>query len=108
MAANGSFGSLTVDGALDEQRIPELETRVSTALKAGAGRLALDLSAVTFICSKVVGCLLTAQRRAKEQGGEIVLVAPSSIVKRVVTVLNLQQHLKMVPDRAAAAAHFAG
>lgn len=55
----------------------------------GARRLVLDLSGVAFVDSTGVGALIGSLRRAREQGGDVVLCSPRPSVARVLGLVGV-------------------
>jgi anti-sigma B factor antagonist len=53
--------------------------------------LVVDLTAVTFVDSTALGVLIGARRRAQQGGGQVLLVNPPSLVRRLLTGTQLQQ-----------------
>jgi anti-sigma B factor antagonist len=86
--------SMAVRGDLDTEGSGELRVCVSEALRTyRPGHIDLELSGVDFIdCS---GCrtLLWVQQRARGRGGTVTVVRPSSLVLRLLRILEFDQEL---------------
>jgi anti-anti-sigma factor len=78
---------LRLDGELDLATAPELSAAVQQAFAGGAHPVVLDMAAVGFIDSTGVRTLLEAQQLA---GRDLVLMAPSGAVTRVLDLTRLR------------------
>ncbi|MEU0935617.1 STAS domain-containing protein [Embleya sp. NPDC005971] len=74
---------VTVHGEIDMDSGPILDDALSRQVSAGLNRLLLDLSSVAFIDSFGLRILVRAERRAREAGGSLQLIAPTRAVARV-------------------------
>jgi anti-sigma B factor antagonist len=94
---------LTLRGELDAYDAPELRTAFADA--AGRERLVvLDLAAVSFRDSTVLGAIVGLQRRVRETDGELRVVLPGSEARRVFEVTGLDRALDVRPSRDSAVA----
>jgi anti-anti-sigma factor len=94
----GETSVVTAHGELDMSTVPALEE----AIRAGAGetgRVALDLSGVTFIDSSGLNLLLRSRRESLRDGWELELRSPSQPVLRLLDVTGLDEHLAPVERR---------
>jgi anti-anti-sigma factor len=78
---------LRLEGELDLATAPELSTAVQQALEGARQPVVLDMAAVGFIDSTGVRTLLEAQHLA---GRDLVLMAPSGAVTRVLDLTRLR------------------
>ena len=62
----------------------------------------LDLSRLESIDSTGMGLLLRWQKRVRDRGGQLVLIAPTEPVKRAVKLMRFTEFLPSTPDLAAA------
>ena len=74
---------VTVSGRLDQRLTPALEAELSHLLQADKTRLILDLSETSYINSGGLRCLVTAWRKAKQQGGNVLLSRLQARVREV-------------------------
>jgi len=74
---------VTVHGEIDMDSGPILDDALSRQVSAGLTTLLLDLSSVGFIDSFGLRILVRAERRAREAGGSLALIAPTRAVARV-------------------------
>ena len=60
------------------------------------------MAAVEFIDSTGVGLLIRLQKKIHAAGRQLVLVAPSPVVQRALTLMHLEDFFASAPDLAAA------
>lgn len=73
---------LEFEGELDQVARP----LVAEVVASDTERYVFDLHAVTFMDARGLGMVIDTQRRALDAGGAVRLVAPSSAVRRVLTI----------------------
>jgi anti-anti-sigma factor len=59
------------------------------------GRLRLNLSEADFISSAGIGGLLQCNKRFREQGGELAILAPSRTIRQTLDMMRLHNVLKI-------------
>lgn len=64
---------------------------VVTAVAEGSRLLALDLSELDFVDSFGLGAVVGALKRVRQRGGELALVCPSSRIRRVFEICDLDR-----------------
>ena len=74
--------------------LPALVEKTKAAVEAGARALVLDLSAVSYIDSATIGCIMDIYRLALDKGGALHILAPQA---RVETMLSMAGVHKLVP-----------
>ena len=74
--------------------LPALVEKTKGEVEAGARSLVLDLSAVSYIDSATIGCIMDIYRLAKDQDGGLHILAPQA---RVETMLSMAGVHKIVP-----------
>ncbi|HVR06109.1 MAG TPA: STAS domain-containing protein [Solirubrobacteraceae bacterium] len=79
----GGLVTLTLRGELDLAGVPGLEERLAEIEQEGVERIAIDISALSFIDSSGLRVLLLADGRARERGHELLLTQPTEPVRRV-------------------------
>jgi anti-sigma B factor antagonist len=97
-----TWGVLTVDGELDLSTSPDLRDALY-ALATGHERIAIDLSAVTFMDSTALGVIVAGMKRARERGGELALIGPTGSPRKVLSITALDQIVPIVEDPAGLA-----
>jgi anti-sigma B factor antagonist len=93
---------LTVSGELDIATAPVLRDRLTAAIDAGAQRLVIDLSAISFLDSVALATIVHAKQRLPENGKMALAVDPSSYVMLVFESGGLPKVLDLVETRAQA------
>jgi anti-sigma B factor antagonist len=66
--------------------LPEFTATVTTLLVGGSQQILVDLSAVSYIDSAAIGCLMDFYRKTTATGGHLAL---SGVQKRVETMLTM-------------------
>lgn len=79
---------------------------VSKVIEAGARKVVLDLSAVAYIDSASVGCLMDIYRTMSERGGVIRLLGLQERVETMVSMTGLHNFMEIYRDEAAAVESF--
>ena len=106
-AASGAV-VVTLRGELDAHDAPRLKERFGEALAAASGapapRIVLDLAAVGFLDSTVLGTIVGVVRRAREAGGDVTVVLPDGPARRIFEITGLEKVVDIQPDRASATA----
>ena len=83
---------LRLDGEVDAHTAPQLDAALTPLL--GEGRtVELHLAAVSFMDSSGLRVVLTSTDTARSGGGDVVLVEPSDLVRRLLSVSGLTGHL---------------
>jgi anti-sigma B factor antagonist len=98
--AAGSWTVVSVEGELDPSTSPVLNEYIVKRLDEGSVRLAFDLSRVSFMDSSTLGVLVTCLKRAREKGGDVVLVGVEGSPLKVLTLTGLDRVLVPVPSLA--------
>ncbi|HET9362932.1 MAG TPA: STAS domain-containing protein [Vicinamibacterales bacterium] len=86
--------------------LSDFASTITSLITGGEKRLLLDLSAVTYVDSATIGCLMDLYRQASAAGGALKL---SGVQKRVETMLSMtgaQNFLEIHPDEASAIRSF--
>ena len=86
---------LSVGGDLDVVGAPDMRQAVVAAVAEGSRLLALDLSELDFVDSFGLGAVVGALKRVRQRGGELALVCPSSRIRRVFEICDLDRILAL-------------
>ena len=86
-----SPAAVVVSGELDLATVPSLRARLDAALLRRPACLQVDLSGCTFLDCSAIDCLLAVRDAAHRDGGVLVLVRPSRPVRRLLTLLGLDE-----------------
>ena len=96
---------VTASGELDVAATPRLSTVLAMA-GTGAGQcVILDLVAVEFIDSTVLGTILRAAARLEEDGHRLAVVVGEGPVRRLLEMTNLTGRVRVFSTRAEALAY---
>jgi anti-anti-sigma factor len=90
-----------VHGDLDEALAPELRETLSAAVECSADVL-VDLAEAPTVDPAGLGVLVRAHRRARRQGGNLCLVAPSRFVVTVLHTMHVDGVFPIFDDCASA------
>ena len=78
-----------ITGSLDIATSPAVRAALVSASERGDHRLIVDLTRIEFLDSTGLGALIGAQRRAKEFGGEVRIVAKEGQILRLLRITGL-------------------
>ena len=81
--------TVVVRGELDDYTAPRLRECFGEALEAGAKRVVVDLSKMSFIDSTGIGALVGGLKRFRSVGGDLELDSPSRSAFRVLELTGL-------------------
>ncbi|GAC1659866.1 MAG: anti-sigma factor antagonist BldG [Candidatus Elarobacter sp.] len=84
-------------GSLDIATSPTVRAALTSASERGSHRLVVDLGGVDFLDSTGLGALIGGQRRAKEFGGEVRLVAKEGQILRLLRITGLLNVFAVYP-----------
>jgi anti-sigma B factor antagonist len=88
-------------GEIDLYTAPRLHGELVAILSGDEPvQVVVDMSGIEFCDSTGMNVLLAAQRRAREQGGELELAAPRPAVRKVLQVTGLESVFTVLDDPA--------
>ena len=96
---------VTARGRLDQSLNPQLEQSLGELLDNGHQRFIIDLSDATYINSGGLRCLVTAWRRAREQGGDLVLYGLSNRLEEIFSLVGFDRVFQIYPSYDDAQKH---
>jgi len=91
-----------VAGELEMHSAPHLRQELLQACEGSEPRVLVDLSGLSFIDSTGIGVLVGALKRARENGGSLVLVCASERIRRVFEITGLLQALPLYASKPEA------
>ena len=91
LGQNGTAETLYVAGELDVASAPALEHAVARALDGQGGAFRLDVRELTFMDSTGARSLLHVHNWVEDLGRQLVVVAPTPAVRRVLELMGLDQ-----------------
>jgi anti-sigma B factor antagonist len=84
-------------GELDLDTAPQLDSELETLRTGGAGRVVLDMRALTFMDSTGLRLVIRWDTNAKEEGFEFAIVPGPDVVQRVFRLTGMDDHLPVAP-----------
>ena len=78
VTAHPAGALVAIDGRLDAHNVPEARDHLDACIASGTSRLVVDLSDVSFLDSAGLAMLVTALKRARQEGGDVKLVWPTN------------------------------
>ena len=86
--------------------LSEFANTVSSLIGSGERRVLLDLTAVTYVDSATIGCLMDLYRQAATAGGALKLAGVQKRVETMLTMTGAQNFLEIHPDEPSAIKSF--
>ena len=86
--------------------LSEFANTITSLFGAGDRQVLLDLSAVTYVDSATIGCLMDLYRQATAAGGALKLSGVQKRVETMLTMTGAQTFLEIHPDEASALKSF--
>ncbi len=102
----GDVLRIAPEGRLDALGVPAFEAALTERLDAGQARLVVDLASVTYISSSGLRALLSARRRARSAGGDVVLCNMSPRVREIFEMVGFVSLFGIFGSAREAAAAF--
>jgi anti-sigma B factor antagonist len=96
VAVTDGVAWLTAAGDLDMDTAPALIRTAQREFAAGARRIVVDLSGVTFVDSSGVGALVTLWRTIGEAPGAFAIAAPSRPAQSVLATTGIDSLIERV------------
>jgi len=87
-------------------KLPDFLGQVTGLVEAGTRRLIIDFSAVRYVDSASIGCLMNIYRLLSDQEGAVKLVGLQDRVETMVNMTGLQNLIEVYRDEGAALASF--
>ncbi len=86
--------------------LSEFASTITSLIGSGERRVLLDLSAVTYVDSATIGCLMDLYRQATAAGGALRLSGVQKQVETMLTMTGAQELLEIHPDAPSAIRSF--
>ncbi len=86
--------------------LSEFGSTITSLIGSGERRVLLDLSAVTYVDSATIGCLMDLYRQATAAGGALRLAGVQKQVETMLTMTGAQELLEIHPDAPSAIRSF--
>ncbi|MGH9204001.1 MAG: STAS domain-containing protein [Vicinamibacterales bacterium] len=100
---DGDVFRVAPEGRLDSFGVPAFEALLNERLDAGHPRLVVDLAGVTYVSSRGLRALLSARRRARSAGGDVVLCNMSARVREIFEMVGFMSLFTIVTSVQEAA-----
>jgi anti-sigma B factor antagonist len=90
---------MSLGGEIDLYTAPRLHGELVAVLSGDEPvQVVVDMSGIEFCDSTGMNVLLAAQRRAREQGGDLELAAPRPAIRKVLQVTGLESVFTVLDD----------
>ena len=86
--------------------LSEFAGTVTALIGVGEQKVLLDLSAVTYVDSATIGCLMDLYRQATAAGGALKLAGVQKRVETMLSMTGAQNFLEIHPDEPSAIKSF--
>ena len=86
--------------------LAEFANTVTSLITGGEPNVLLDLSAVTYVDSATIGCLMDLYRQADAAGGSLKLFAVQKRVETMLTMTGAQNFIEIHADEPSAVKSF--
>jgi anti-sigma B factor antagonist len=84
---------LRLQGEFDSFETEEVRRTFDECLREGRKRVVLDLTDLVFANSTTIAYFISAQKRAREAGGGMILAKPGDFLRKTLKTLGLDQVL---------------
>lgn len=89
---------LRLVGEFDSFETEEMRRVFDECFREGKRRVVFDLSDLVFANSTTIAFFISAQKRAREAGGGVVLANPGDFLRKTLKTLGLDLVLALSPD----------
>jgi anti-anti-sigma factor len=86
--------------------LSDFSTAVTSLIASGERKLLIDLSAVGYVDSATIGCLMDLYRQAAAAGGTLKLAGVQKRVETMLTMTGAQNFIEVHPDETSAVKSF--
>ena len=93
---------IAVAGRMDAVSAPQFEKTCDPLIGAGAKNVVADISALTYISSMGLGCLLSVAKKLQPKGGKLYVCGAAGMVKEVFRMAGFESIFPMLESSAAA------
>ncbi len=90
----GLIDIITLEGILNADTSPNLESVLQPLTETECPRILINLPDLTYISSAGIGCFIGVIKRIREKGGDIKFSMITSKVKRVFSLLDMDEFFK--------------
>ncbi|RMD52112.1 MAG: anti-sigma factor antagonist [Candidatus Thermofonsia bacterium] len=93
---------IIVDGRIDQTQTPQLEQELNHLLGNGRNRLIIDMTGTTYINSGGLRTLVSAWRKARESGGDVILFGLPQRIADIFAMVGFDKVFRIVNTQAEA------
>ena len=101
---DGATRVVGVRGEIDLFTAPEFKQRINAAIEAGSHLVVVDLREATFIDSSSLGILISAHKRLRLRGHQLVIACEVPAILNTFSITGLDGVLALAPTRDEALA----
>jgi anti-sigma B factor antagonist len=101
-SSSEGIGSVVVSGEVDAQSAQDLREQMLSLLGKGICKILVNLNQIRFIDSTGLGILVGGLKRARERGGDLVIVSNNGAVNRLLELTGLHQIFRVLPSEDTA------
>lgn len=94
---DGDIWVVSSKGRLDQTLNPQLEQSLDELLDQGHHRFMIDMSEVTYINSGGLRCLVTAWRKSRDEGGDLILFGLNSRLEEIFSLVGFDRVFQIYP-----------
>jgi anti-sigma B factor antagonist len=95
----GSMVGVAVRGEIELATAPELTVALDDAIRASTGPFVVDLTAVDFLDSTGISCLVRARALLGQDDRPLALICPPGIVRRALELTAIDQLVALYDSR---------
>jgi anti-anti-sigma factor len=88
--------------------LSDFANAVTSLIAAGSKKVVIDLSAVGYVDSATIGCLMDLYRQVSAAGGSLKLAGVQKRVETMLTMTGAHNFIELHQDEAGALASFGG
>jgi anti-sigma B factor antagonist len=94
----GSHAFVVLAGEIDVSTVGLVYERLAELARDGVCHASLNLSAVSFMDSTGISMLVSEHKRMESMGGELILLAPPSAIRRLLEISGLDTYFNIRPE----------
>ena len=95
----GEIAGVAVRGEVELATAPELTVALDEAIRASTGPFVVDLTAVDFLDSTGISCLVRARALLGQDDRPLALICPAGIVRRALELTGIDQLVALYSSR---------
>ncbi|GAA1695551.1 anti-sigma factor antagonist BldG [Microbacterium sediminicola] len=99
---DGDYAVIVPTGRITASTAPSLRSTIDALVADGTPRIVLDMAGVEFIDSTGLGVLIGGLKSTRTAGGDLRIAAVPDVVRRVLTLTNLDRVLRAYETTSAA------